>query len=310
VGSYVLRRLVLAVPVLFGVSIGVFLMIDLVPGDPATVLAGDTAPPEQIELIRHELGLDQPLPVQYALFLERLLHGSLGTSIRSGREVMTEILDRFPYTLELTLAAITISTLVGVSAGVWAAVNRGRGGDHLTMGLAILGLSIPSFWTAILMVILFSLTLHWLPVAGAGTWQQLVMPALALSLPSAAVKARITRASMLEILGQDYLRTARAKGLRERVVVLRHALKNALIPIVTLVGIQVGAIIEGAFITETVFSWPGIGRLAVQAIPSQDYPVVQGVVLVSAISYMLSTLVVDLLYAWLDPRISYVSAAA
>src|SRR5207245_2552017 len=160
-----------------------------------------------------------------------------------------------------TLAAITISTLVGVSAGVWAAVNRGRGGDHLTMGLAILGLSIPSFWTAILMVILFSLTLHWLPVAGAGTWQQLVMPALALSLPSAAVKARITRASMLEILGQDYLRTARAKGLRERVVVLRHALKNALIPITTLIGLQFGGLLGGAFIIETIFGWPGIGRL-------------------------------------------------
>ena len=304
-GRYVLRRLLLAIPVLFGVSVGVFLMIDLVPGDPATVLAGDTAPPQQIELIRHELGLDQPLPIQYLRFAERLLHGSLGTSIRSGREVTTEILDRFPYTLELALAAVIVSTILGVTAGVWAAVSRGRAGDHLTMGIATLGLSIPSFWTAILMIIVFSLTLHWLPVAGAGTWQQLVMPALALSLPSAAVKARITRSSMLEVLGQDYLRTARAKGLRERAVIARHALKNALIPIVTLIGLQFGGLLGGAFIIETIFGWPGVGRLAVQSIFVRDFPVVQGTVLLVAIAYLLANLVVDITYAWLDPRIRY-----
>jgi ABC-type dipeptide/oligopeptide/nickel transport system permease component len=304
-GRYVLRRLVLAVPVLFGVSIGVFLMITLVPGDPATVLAGDTAPPAQIELIRHELGLDQPLPIQYLDFLGRLMHGSLGTSIRSGREVMTEILDRFPYTLELTLAAVLISTLLGVSTGVWAAVHRGRGADHIAMGLAIFGLSVPSFWTAILMIILFSLTLHWLPVAGAGTWQQLIMPALALSLPSAAVKARITRSSMLEVLGQEYLRTARAKGLRERAVIVRHALKNALIPITTLIGLQFGGLLGGAFIIETIFGWPGVGRLAVQSIFVRDFPVIQGTVFLVAVAYLAANLIVDVTYAWLDPRIRY-----
>lgn len=304
-GRYVLRRLILAIPVLLGVSIGVFLMIDLVPGDPATVLAGDTAGPAQIELIRHELGLDQPLPVQYLHFVERLLQGSLGTSIRSGREVMTEIADRLPYTLELALAAITLSTLVGVTAGVWAAIHRGGAQDHTTMGIAVLGLSIPSFWIGILLIILFSLTLHWLPVAGAGTWQQLVMPTVALAVGSGAIKARITRSTMLEVLGQDYLRTARAKGLRERVVIARHGLKNALIPIVTIVGLQFGGALGGAFIIETIFGWPGVGRLYVQAVTVRDFPIIQGITLAVAVSYLLANLIVDIAYAWLDPRIRY-----
>ncbi len=304
-GRYVLRRLALAVPVLFGVSLAVFLMIHLVPGDPATVLAGDTAPPEQIEAIRHELGLDEPLPVQYLRFLGRLAHGSLGTSIRTGRDVTVEILDRFPYTLELALVAVVIATVAGVTVGVWAAVNRGRLADQLTMGVAILGLSVPSFWVGILMVMAFSLTLHWLPVAGAGTWQHLVMPAIALSLPSAAIKARITRSSMLEVLSQDHLRTARAKGLRERTVIVRHALKNALIPIVTLVGLQFGGLLGGAFIIETIFGWPGLGQLAVQSIFVRDLPAIQGTVLLVALAYFASNLIVDVAYAWLDPRIRY-----
>jgi ABC-type dipeptide/oligopeptide/nickel transport system permease component len=305
VGRYVLRRLVLAVPVLLGVSILVFLMVVLVPGDPATVLAGDTAPPEQIAAIRRDLGLDQPLPVQYVRFLVRLAHGSLGTSIRSGRAVTTEILDRFPYTLELALTAVILSTLAGVSLGVWAAVRRGSAADHLAMGAAILGLSVPSFWTAILMIIVLAIALHWLPVSGAGTWQQLVMPAIALSLPSAAIKARITRSSMLEVLTQDHLRTARAKGLSERSVILGHALKNALIPITTLIGLQFGSLLGGAFIIETIFGWPGLGRLAVQSIFDRDFPVIQGTVLVVAVAYLATNLIVDVAYAWLDPRIRY-----
>lgn len=302
---YVLRRLLLSLPVLFAVSIGVFLMIELVPGDPATVLAGDTASPQAIEQIRHELGLDEPLPVQYVRFLDRLAHGSLGRSNRTGREVMTEILDRFPYTLELALAAIVISTVLGVSLGVWSAVNKGRLADHLTIAGAIVGLSIPTFFLAILMIIAFSLTLRWLPVAGAGTWQHLVLPAVALSLHSAAVKARITRSSMLEVLGQEHMRTARAKGLRERTVIFRHALKNAMIPITTLIGMQFGGLLGGAFIIETIFGWPGVGRLAVQSIFVRDFPVIQGTVLLVAVAYFLSNLVVDVVYAWLDPRIRY-----
>ena len=291
---------------LIGVSIAVFLMVELTPGDPATVLAGDYASPAVIEQIRTELGLDQPLPVQYARFMERLvLHGSLGTSTRTGREVTTEILDRLPYTLVLALTAVVLSTLVGVSLGVVAAINRGKRADLLTMGGAIVGLSVPTFYLALLMIILFSLTLHWLPVTGAGSWKNLVMPAVALSLHSAAIKARITRATLLEVLGQEYLRTARAKGLHERAVVVRHALRNALIPISTLVGLQFGGLLGGAFIIENIFGWPGVGRLATQAIFTRDFPVIQGTVLLVAVAYLVANLAVDILYAWLDPRIRY-----
>ncbi len=303
---YVLRRLVLAVPVLLGISIGVFLMAELVPGDPATVLAGDTASPATIERIRTELGLDQPLAVRYAKFLQRLvLQGSLGESTRSHREVLVEIMDRMPYTLQLALGAVLLSTFLGVAVGIVAAVNRGRRSDYGIMSVAVFALSIPSFFIALLMIIAFSVTLRWLPVTGAGTWQHLVLPTVALSLHSAAVKARITRSSMLEVLGQEYLRTARAKGLRERNVVLRHALKNALIPITTLIGLQFGALLGGAFIIENIFGWPGIGRLAVQSVFTRDFPVVQGTVLLGAAIYFTANLAVDLIYAWLDPRIRY-----
>ncbi len=303
---YVLRRLVLAIPVLLGVSIGVFLMAELVPGDPATVLAGDTASAATIERIRTELGLDQPIAVQYARFLQRLvLHGSLGESTRTHREVLVEILDRLPYTLELALGAVLLSTVVGVGFGIVAAIYRGRGWDYGVTGVAAFALSIPSFLIALLLILFFSLQLRWLPVTGAGTWQHLVLPTVALALHSAAVKARITRSSMLEVLGQDYLRTARAKGLRERSVVMRHALKNALIPITTLIGLQFGSLLGGAFIIENIFGWPGIGRLAVQAVFNRDFPVVQGTVLLGAAIYFAANLVVDLLYAWLDPRIRY-----
>ncbi len=302
---YVLRRLLLAVPVLLGVSLGVFLMASAIPGDPATVLAGDTASAEQVEAIRHELGLDRPLPIQYLRFLERLAHGSLGESTRTHREVLLEIADRFPYTLALALGAVVLSTVVGISLGVFAAVKRGGAGDYLTMGIAILGLSVPGFLIALFGIIIFSLNLHWLPVSGARSPASYVLPIVALSLHSAAVKARITRSSMLEVFGQDYLRTARAKGLRERLVILRHALKNALIPISTIIGLQFGALLGGAFIIENIFGWPGIGRLAVQAIFNRDFPVVQGTVLVAAVTYALVNLAVDVFYAWLDPRIRY-----
>jgi peptide/nickel transport system permease protein len=287
------------------VSVGVFLMVAFIPGDAATVLAGDTASPAAIARIRTELGLDQPLPVQYLRFVERLAHGDLGTSIRTHRDVTAEILDRFPYTLELAIAAVILSTVVGVSTGVIAAVNRGRLADILTMGVAVLGLSIPTFFLALLGILFFSLTLHWLPVTGAGSLASLILPATALSAHSAAVKARITRSSMLEVLGQDYLRTARAKGLRERAVVWRHALRNALIPITTIIGLQFGGLLGGAFIIETIFGWPGVGRLAVQSIFDRDFPIIQGTVFLVAVAYLVTNLVVDVLYAWLDPRIRY-----
>src|SRR5712692_2490226 len=304
-GRYVLRRLLLAVPVVLGVPVAVFLMASAIPGDPATVLAGDTASAEQVERIRHDLGLDQPLPMQYLHFLDRLAHGSLGESTRTHREVLLEIADRFPYTLALTLGAVTLSTVLGLALGIVAALQRGRAADYLTMGFAIVGLSVPTFLIAILGIIVFSLDLHWLPVSGAFSPASYVLPTVTLSLHSAAVKARITRSSMLEVLGHDYLRTARAKGLRERSVVIRHALKNALIPITTLIGLQFGSLLGGAFIIENIFGWPGIGRLATQAVFNRDFPIVQGTVLVGAVIYFSANLVVDLLYAWLDPRIRY-----
>ena len=303
---YALRRLVLAVPVLWGVSTGVFLMAALLPGDPATVLAGDTASSAQVAAIRTELGLDEPLPVQYVRFMERLvLQGSLGESTRTHRPVIAEILDRMPYTLELAVGAVVLSTIVGLAAGIVAAIQRGHLADYGVMGVAAFALAIPSFLIALLMILFFSLQLRWLPVTGAGTWQHLVLPTVALALHSAAVKARITRSSMLEVLGHDYLRTARAKGLRERVVVIRHALKNALIPITTLIGLQFGSLLGGAYIIENIFGWPGMGRLATQAVFNRDFPIVQGTVLVGAVIYFSANLVVDLLYAWLDPRIRY-----
>ncbi len=302
---FILQRLLLAIPVLLGVSIGVFLMLEFVPGDPATVLAGDNASAQTVEQIRRELGLDQSLLVQYTRFLDRLLHGSLGKSIRTNREVTIEILDRFPYTLELALAAVILSTALGIALGVFAATQRGRAADFLAMGIAMVGLSVPTFWIALLMILVFGLWLRWFPITGGGTWQQLVMPAVALSLHSAAVKARVTRSSMLEVMGQEYIRTARAKGLREQIVIWRHALKNAMIPVSTLIGLQFGSLLGGAFIIETIFGWPGVGRLAVQAIFTRDFPVIQGTVLLVAVAYLLSNLVVDVVYAWLDPRIRY-----
>ena len=302
---YIIQRLILALPVLLGVSFLVFLMVQLVPGDPALVLAGDTASKETVDALRKEMGLDQPIPIQYWRFLERLAQGSLGKSTRTQREVLVEIADRFPYTLLLTISAVLVSTIFGVSMGIFAAIKHGRAGDFVTMGVAIVGLSVPSFWIALLMIMMFALNLHWLPVTGAGSWQNLIMPTIALSLHSIAVKARLTRASMLEVMGQDYVRTARAKGLRENSVIIRHALKNALIPIATLIGLQFGGLLGGAFITETIFGWPGVGRLAVQSIFNRDFPVIQGTVLLVAVAYLASNLIVDIVYAWLDPRIRY-----
>jgi peptide/nickel transport system permease protein len=219
--------------------------------------------------------------------------------------VIVEICDRLPYTMVLALSAVLLSTVLGILMGVFAAINRGRLGDYLTMGFAIVGLSVPNFWIALLMIMLFALYLHILPVMGAASWQNLIMPAVALSLHSAAQNARVTRASMLEVLGQDYVRTARAKGLSERTTLFRHALKNALIPVTTMIGLQFGQLMGGAIIMESIFAWPGIGRLALQSVLGRDFPVIQGTVLFVAVIFLLSNLVVDILYASLDPRIRY-----
>jgi len=304
--SYIVQRILQSIIVLIGISMAVSFMTTLVPGDPAVAMLGETASPEALAALPEELGLNAPPWVQYARFVERLVtQGSLGKSTRTGREVVTEIMDRFPYTMALTLSAVTLATGLGIASGVLAAVKRGKPTDIGVLIATTLGLSMPSFWLALLMIWLFAVKLHWLPVAGAGSWKHLVLPTITLALPSIASKSRLTRSAMLESLGQDYIRTSRAKGLRERVVVVRHALRNALLPVMTIVGLQFGALLGGAFITENIFGWPGVGQLAVNSILQRDFPVVQGTVLLVTVSFVLTNLLVDILYAWADPRIRY-----
>ena len=304
--SYIINRILQSFIVLIGVSIAVAAMTQFVPGDPALAILGETASPEAIAQLRDEMGLDDPFFVQYARFIERLVtEGSLGKSIRTNREVLTEITDRLPYTLYLTFGAVLLASGVGIASGVLAAVRRGKPADFAVLIGTTAGLSVPSFWVALLMIWLFSIKLGWLPVAGAGSWKHLVMPILTLALPSIATKSRLTRSAMLESLGQDYIRTSRAKGLQERKVVLTHALRNALLPVMTIIGLQFGALLGGAFITEVIFGWPGVGQLAVNSILQRDFPVVQGTVLLVTVSFIVTNLIVDIAYAWADPRIRY-----
>jgi len=313
--AYVARRLFLALPVLFGVSLLVFAVLHLAPGDPAAIMLGAQATREDVERLRRDLGLDQPLPVQYVRWLGHVLRGDLGRSIPLGRPVLPEVLLRFKATLILTAGALAIAVLVGVPAGIVSATRQYTWLDKLGMGVAVTGVSLPVFWTGIMLIIVFALSLRWFPSAGMTSpyggggaldllWH-LVLPAVTLGTASAAALARLTRSSMLEIIRQDYVRSARAKGLDERVVVGRHALKNAVNPIITVLGIQVGFLLGGAILTETVFSWPGLGSMMVRAIQARDYPLVQGGVLLVATTFVLVNLVVDLLYAVFDPRIRY-----
>ena len=318
--TYILRRLVLMIPVAFLVTVGVFALARLSPADPVLVFAGEERDPAALAAIRKDLGLDQPVPVQYVAWLSRAIQGDLGRSFQNKQKVSEAIIERLPATFELGLAALTISITLALVIGILSAVKRNSVIDLLSSSVTLMGVSFPSFFLGIVLILLFAYVIPgrifppggFVPLATdvGENLRRLVLPAVTLATASLAVNLRQVRSSLLEVFGLDYMRTARAKGLREGTVITRHALKNALIPVVTLVGIQIGAIIEGAVITETIFFWPGIGRLAVQAIPSNDYPVVQGVVLVSAFSFMISTLLVDVLYAWIDPRISYDTAKA
>jgi ABC-type dipeptide/oligopeptide/nickel transport system permease component len=307
------------VPVAILVTMGVFILVRLSPGDPALVFAGEERDPAAIAAIREEMGLNQPIPIQYAIWMGHLLQGDLGRSFLTHQRVLEAVTERLPATLELGLAALLISTTVPLVVGILSAVKRNSVIDLVSTSITLAGVSFPSFFLGIVLILLFAYVIpgHIFPPGGyvpltqdaADNLRRLVLPAATLSTASIAVNLRQVRSSLIDVFGHEYIRTARAKGLHEGAVITRHALKNALIPVITLIGIQVGAIIEGAFITENIFSWPGIGRLAVQAIPSSDYPVVQGVVLISAFSYMFSTLLVDILYAWIDPRISFETAA-
>jgi peptide/nickel transport system permease protein len=305
---YALGRLVGTVPVLFGVTLLVFLMAWVTPGDPVVAMLGEASQGisrEALDDLRRELGLDRPLPVQYVGYLAGLSRGDLGRSIRSRRPVLDEIRDRLPATVELAVAALAIAVVVGVGLGIVAAVRKRTWVDGAAIAVALVGVSVPVFWSGFLLMIVFALELGWLPASGRGSWRHLVLPAVTVGVSSAAFIARITRGAVLEALGQDYVRTARAKGLPPRRVVLRHALRNALLPIVTVVGLQMGGLLGGAVLTETVFAWPGVGRLLVDAIVARDLPLVQGSVLVVSVLFILVNLAVDLSYAAINPKVRY-----
>jgi len=303
--TYIARRLLTVIPTLLGVLLTVFLMVRLAPGDPAQLLAGEFATPETLADIRQRFGLDQPLHVQLGLYAVNVFRGDLGQSVRTRKPVTYELRQYFPNTLRLTLGAMLVALLIGIPAGIIAAIRPGTIFDLLAMLGALIGISMPVFWFGLMAILIFSVQLGWFPVAGTGSLRHLVLPAITLGIGTAAILARMTRSAMLEVLSQDYIRTARAKGVAGRVVIFKHALRNALIPVVTITGLQFGGLLEGAVITETVFAWPGIGQLLVGSILARDYPVVQGAVLLIAVAFILINLVVDLLYGAIDPRIRY-----
>ena len=302
--QFLIRRLLLLIPMLLGVSLVTFVMIHLVPGDPVATLMGTAVNGAAgLQQERHELGLDQPLPVQYVRYAGHALHGDLGTSIRSGRPVLSEIGDRLPATLALTLTAMAIAIVLGVGIGTVAAATRSRLLAGSAMMLSILGISLPTFWLGLLLIDVFALNLRWFPVLGNTTFRGLILPAITLGLPAAAVLARVTRGGLAEVLHQDYIRTARAKGLRRSRVVVRHALRNGLIVVLTVAGLQFGGLLAGSIIVESVFSRPGLGSLVVSAILNSDYPVIQGVVLIFAVIYVVINAALDILYGIVNPRI-------
>ncbi|HUQ26732.1 MAG TPA: nickel ABC transporter permease [Burkholderiales bacterium] len=302
---YLLRRLVLTVPVLLGVATLVFALIHLVPGDPAQSMLGESASPKEIEALRKSLGLDQPLVAQYRGFLGGVARGRLGTSFRFGTPVTEEIRKRLPDTALLAVSAMMVAIVVAIPLGIVAAVFRGRFLDHAAMTLALAGISMPSFWLGPLLAILFAVRLGWLPVSGSGTAAHLVLPAVTLGTALAAILARMTRSSVIEELRELYVMAARARGLSQARAVLRHAFRNSLIPVVTIIGLQFGAVLTGTIITETIFGWPGVGRLLIQAINTRDYPLVQGCILFISVTYVAMNLITDLTYGFLDPRIRF-----
>ena len=301
--NFLVSRLLAAAVVVLGVICLVFLLIHLVPGDPVDVMLGESAHPADRASLRISLGLDQPLAVQLYQYLERLAHLDLGTSLHTRRPIAGILAERLPATLELALAALVLALVIALPLGVMAAIHRNRPWDAGAMGFSLLGVSIPNFWLGPMLILVFSLWLGWTPVSGRDGAGSLVLPAVTLGTALAAVLARMVRSSLLEVLGEDFVRTARAKGLSEGVVIWRHALGNAWLPVITLLGLQLGALLGGAVITETVFSWPGIGSLLVESIQKRDYPVVQGCVLLISLAYVLVNTLTDLVYAWIDPRI-------
>ena len=302
---FLARRLLLTLPVLAGVATLVFSLIHLVPGDPVEAMLGESASREDAANLRHQLGLDRPLYVQYAVFIRGAVTGDLGHSLRTGQSVAATIAERMPATIELAFAAMLFAVLVAVPFGIVAAVRGGTTLDHLATGLALVGVSVPGFWLGPILALVFAVELGWLPVSGRGTLAHLVLPAMTLGAPLAAVLSRMTRASLLGELREMYVLAARGRGVSRARAVLRHAFRNSLVPLVTIVGLQFGAVLTGAVITETIFAWPGVGRLLIQSITFRDYPLVQGCILLIAVAYVSVNLATDLVYGFLDPRIRF-----
>jgi len=303
--AYVLRRLWQSALTLVGVSVLVFVILRVVPGDPAKMLLPDGAPQSAVDELNRQLGLHEPLHVQYAIFVRSVFRGDFGQSFQYRAPALQVVVDRLGATVQLALAALVITVGVGVSLGIVAAVRRGTGYDYASTVLAVLGQSLPNFWLGIMLILLFGVALRWLPTSGFESWRHLILPAVTLAAFPMALAARLTRSSLLEILGRDFIRTGRAKGLAERAVILRHALRNAAVPLLTVLGLQIGTLLGGAVITESVFAWPGMGKLVVDAIFFRDFPVVQTVLILSATIFVLINLLVDLLYTVIDPRIRY-----
>lgn len=311
--KYIMRRLLLLVPLLLAVSLITFIMLQLAPGDPVSAMYGldiENMNPDQIERIKEQFGLNDPLPIQYLRYIGNLLQGDMGRSITTKRPIGPDIMQRYPVTLQLALASLFIVMMIALPLGVISAQYRGTWIDNLAMLVSLIGVSMPNFWVGIMLILLFSLHLDWLPSAGRGegffgTIQSLILPALTLGTSLAGLVTRLTRSSMLEVLDQDYMRTARSKGLKNRAILMKHGLRNAFIPVITVLGLQLAGLLSGAVIVETVFAWPGMGRFAVNAIWRRDYPVIMGTVLLFSVTFVLINLFVDILYVLIDPRIRY-----
>ncbi|MFN2566843.1 MAG: ABC transporter permease [Gemmatimonadaceae bacterium] len=302
---FILRRLLLAIPTLLGVLVVAFLLLYVAPGDPVMAMVGERADPETIARLRRELRLDDPIHTQFAHYVGGVARGDLGRSYITNRPIQRDILERFPKTLQLAGAAMLLASVIGITLGILSARRPGGIIDRIGLGIAYLGVSFPVFWVGLLLILLFAVTLRVLPPSGFGGWQYLILPALALGMRSIAFLARMTRSAMLDALGSDFVRTARAKGLAERTVVTRHALRNALIPIITVLGLDFGSYLTGSILTETIFSWPGLGRYVVNAIARRDLPAIQGSVLFLSAVFVMVNLITDLAYAKADPRVSY-----
>lgn len=302
---YVLRRILMTIPTILIATAIVFLMLRFIPGDPAVLMAGEDPNPEVIQALRRQWGLEEPLPVQYLVFLRNIVQGNLGISIRSGLPVLYEISLRLPHTMILSLAAMVLSTALGILVGIVSSTRPYSLIDNVSMFFALIGVSAPAFWTGLMLMWLFAVQLGWLPAVGVGTPAHIVLPSIALTGFTTPVLARQTRSSMLEVLRQDYIRTARSKGLSERAIVYGHAVRNALIPVITVAGISFGRLLGGSIVTETVFAYPGIGKMLIDGIFARDYPMIQGAVLVYALTFTVLNLFVDMAYAYVDPRIHY-----